>query len=114
MPQLARHSAVRRVIVPSEVVSPAWMLAVVQQLAGAPEGAGEGAADPHLVLAHRLLVEQRVERDDALHVVRRVAHLLHRAVEDLSGEGVDHGLEVVHRLRLLHLRDDRQVVADED
>ena len=47
------------------------LLAVLDDVVRAAERAGEGAADPDLVLADRLLVEERVEGDDALHVRRR-------------------------------------------
>ena len=41
-----------------------------QHPGGAVEGAAEGAADPDLVLAHRLGVEQRVEGGHPKHVGR--------------------------------------------
>src|SRR5690606_37623676 len=47
------------------------LLAIREQVARTAERAGQGAADPDLVLADLLLVEERVEGDDALHVSRR-------------------------------------------
>jgi hypothetical protein len=47
------------------------LLAVLDQIFGAAQGARQRVANPDLMLARLLLVEQRVEGDDALHVRRR-------------------------------------------
>ena len=47
------------------------LLAMVEELLRAAEGARQRPADPDLVLADRMLVEQRVEGDDAFDVSRR-------------------------------------------
>ena len=47
------------------------LLAVLEDALGAAQRARQRAADPQLVLTDRLLVEERVERNNALHVGRR-------------------------------------------
>src|SRR4051812_11052677 len=47
------------------------LLAVLDQIFGAAKRTRQRVANPHLVLAGLLLVEQRVEGDDALNVRRR-------------------------------------------
>src|SRR5688500_14964902 len=46
------------------------LLAMLENLVAASQRTRERAADPDLVLARRVLVEQRIEGDDALHVRR--------------------------------------------
>ena len=88
VPQEARHSAVRSVTLPSLLVSPATaepLLAVSEDLLGAAQRARQCPADPDLMLAYRLLVEERVEGDDTLHVCRREVELLGHELDDLFG-----------------------------
>src|SRR5262249_3378835 len=57
-------------------------LAVVEDLVCAPERAGERAAHPDLVLADWFLVEQCIERDDALDVRGREVEAPRDEVDD--------------------------------
>ena len=59
------------------------LLAVLEDVVAAAERAGQRAAHPDLVLADGVLVEERVEGDDALDVRRAELEALRHELDDV-------------------------------